>query len=82
MNVGYDFHPEAEVDFTDIWDFIATDSPDAADRVTDDILKNLMDWLSSPIKVTTAPTSPHAPCDSSASMLTRLPTRRMNSLYG
>jgi len=26
MNAGYDFHPGAEVDFTDIWDFIAEDS--------------------------------------------------------
>jgi len=41
MNVGYDFHPEAEVEFTDIWDFIASDSPKAADRVTNDILKRL-----------------------------------------
>ncbi len=41
MNVGYDFHPEAEIDFVEIWDFIAADTPDAADRVTDEILKRL-----------------------------------------
>lgn len=31
------FHPEAEVDLIEIWDFIAEDSVDAADRVRDDI---------------------------------------------
>ena len=41
MNVGYDFHPEAENDFTDIWEYIAADSPEAADRVTDVILETL-----------------------------------------
>jgi plasmid stabilization system protein ParE len=41
MNPGYGFHPEAENDFTDIWDFIAADSPDAADRVTDEIVARL-----------------------------------------
>jgi plasmid stabilization system protein ParE len=41
MNLGYDFHPEAENDFIDIWDFIAADSADAADRVTDDIVKKI-----------------------------------------
>lgn len=32
----YDFHPEA--DLNDIWDYIAKDSPDVADRVTDEIV--------------------------------------------
>jgi plasmid stabilization system protein ParE len=41
MNLRYDFHPEAELDFTNIWDFIAADSPDAADRVTDEIIARL-----------------------------------------
>jgi plasmid stabilization system protein ParE len=31
------FHPEAEVDLIEIWDFIAEDGVDAADRVRDDI---------------------------------------------
>jgi antitoxin ParD1/3/4 len=31
------FHPEAEVDLIEIWDFIAEDSVDAADRVRDNI---------------------------------------------
>jgi plasmid stabilization system protein ParE len=34
---GYDFHPEAEIDLDEIWEFIAEDSPDAADRMMDRI---------------------------------------------
>ena len=34
----YDFHPGAEADLNDIWDYIAEDNPDAADRVTDEIV--------------------------------------------
>jgi plasmid stabilization system protein ParE len=41
MSRAYDFHPKAEDDFTDIWDFIAADSPDAADRVTDEIIDRI-----------------------------------------
>jgi plasmid stabilization system protein ParE len=29
----YDFHPEAEIDPTEIWDYIADDNVSAADRV-------------------------------------------------
>ena len=35
---GYDFHPEAYLDLDGIWEFIAEDNPDAADRVIADIL--------------------------------------------
>ena len=35
---GYDFHPEARVDLDEIWEFIRSDSLDAADRVTAEIL--------------------------------------------
>jgi plasmid stabilization system protein ParE len=35
---GYDFHPEASVDLDEIWEFIAAENLDAADRVIDDIL--------------------------------------------
>lgn len=34
----YDFHPEAYLDIDGIWEFIAEDNPDAADRVIADIL--------------------------------------------
>ncbi|MGA2134099.1 MAG: type II toxin-antitoxin system RelE/ParE family toxin [Bryobacteraceae bacterium] len=30
---GYDFHPAVENDFAEIWDFIAEESPAAADKV-------------------------------------------------
>jgi plasmid stabilization system protein ParE len=35
---GYDFHPEAVIDLDDMWDFIAGDNPDAADRLIAEIL--------------------------------------------
>lgn len=34
---GYDFHPEAEADIEAIWEYIVEDSPDAADRMIDQI---------------------------------------------
>jgi plasmid stabilization system protein ParE len=34
----YDFHPEAVADLDEIWDFIAGDSPAAADRLIAEIL--------------------------------------------
>jgi plasmid stabilization system protein ParE len=41
MSTAYSFHPKAEDDFTDIWDFIAADSPDSADLVTDEIIEKI-----------------------------------------
>jgi toxin ParE1/3/4 len=35
---GFDLHPLAAQDITDIWTFIANDSPQAARRVREDIL--------------------------------------------
>lgn len=34
---GYDFHPEARIDLHEIWEYIADDNPEAADRVIDRI---------------------------------------------
>ncbi len=34
---GYEFHSEAQIDLDIIWDFIAEDNIDAADRPMDDI---------------------------------------------
>ena len=34
---GYEFHSEAQIDLDIIWDFIAEDNIDAADRLMDDI---------------------------------------------
>ena len=38
---GYDFHPEAALYLDEIWEFIAGDNLDAADRVIADILAAL-----------------------------------------
>ena len=38
---GYDFHPEAETDLDEIWDYIAAGNASAADRVIAEIRKNL-----------------------------------------
>jgi plasmid stabilization system protein ParE len=35
---GYAFHPEASADLDEIWEFIAADNLDAADRVIEEIL--------------------------------------------
>jgi toxin ParE1/3/4 len=35
--IGYEFHPEAEIDLDAIWDFIAEDNIAAADRVAQEI---------------------------------------------
>lgn len=34
---GFDLHPEALADFEEIWEFIAADNLDAADRVLEEI---------------------------------------------
>jgi plasmid stabilization system protein ParE len=38
---GYALHPEAFADLDDIWEFIAEDDPDAADRVITEIFDTL-----------------------------------------
>jgi plasmid stabilization system protein ParE len=38
---GYVFHPEARTDLDEIWDYIAEENPDAADRVIADILAGI-----------------------------------------
>jgi plasmid stabilization system protein ParE len=37
----YGFHPEAETDLVELWEYIAADNPDAADRVLDEIVAEL-----------------------------------------
>jgi toxin ParE1/3/4 len=37
----YDFHPEAEGDINAIWEYIAEDNPDAADRTIDNIVSTI-----------------------------------------
>jgi plasmid stabilization system protein ParE len=38
---GFELHPAAAVDITDIWEFIAKDNPLAARRVREDILDSI-----------------------------------------
>ena len=38
---AYDFHPEAEIDLNEIWDYIANDNVTAADRLIADIHSTL-----------------------------------------
>jgi len=39
--IAYDLHPQARLDLDDIWEFIAEDSLDAADKVIADILASI-----------------------------------------
>ncbi len=41
MTAPFDFHPEAAVDLDEIAEYIAADNPDAAERVTEEILSAL-----------------------------------------
>ena len=34
---GFVLHPDALADLTEIWEYIAADSPDAADRILEDV---------------------------------------------
>jgi plasmid stabilization system protein ParE len=61
---GFAFHPEAEADINDIWEYITTDSSAAADRVTTEIEKALDNLVLLPVRATAARTSLHAPCAS------------------
>jgi plasmid stabilization system protein ParE len=44
----YEFHPEARIDLDEIWDYIAADSIDAADRTVDQILRRIRNLASFP----------------------------------
>jgi plasmid stabilization system protein ParE len=41
VKITYDFHPQVRFDLDEIWDFIAEDSFDAADKVIADILASI-----------------------------------------
>lgn len=48
MSGGYALHPEAFRDIDDIWEFIARDNPDAADRIVAEIFAALDMLVTSP----------------------------------
>jgi plasmid stabilization system protein ParE len=58
----YAFHPDARDDLDEIWDYIAADDPDAADRVITEILDAIRAVVSFPHSATGVPTSPRRPC--------------------
>ena len=45
---GYAFHPEAFTDLDDIWEFIAQDNLDAADRVLQEIYDAIQSLVKAP----------------------------------
>jgi plasmid stabilization system protein ParE len=38
---GYDFHPEARADLSEIWEYVRADNLDAADRLVGEILSTI-----------------------------------------
>ena len=46
----YAFHPEAELDLVQIWDFIAEDSVEAADKVSGEIVARIKALVFSPYR--------------------------------
>lgn len=44
----YKLHPEAKADLDEIWEYIAADSIDAAERVIGDILQNFRNLTTFP----------------------------------
>ena len=45
---GYDFHPEARTELDEIWEYIALDNPDAAERVIAEILDAIRNLIPFP----------------------------------
>lgn len=45
---GFKLHPEAYGDLDEIWEFIAQDSPDAADRIREEIYASIQSLVSFP----------------------------------
>jgi plasmid stabilization system protein ParE len=61
---GYILHPEAYTDIDGLWEFIAKDNLDAADRVREEIYETSRASLPFPTRATGGLTSLAARCDS------------------
>jgi plasmid stabilization system protein ParE len=59
---GYAFHPDAFNDLDDLWEFIASDNIEAADRVIAEIFDAIRALVPFPHQGTAAQTSPAARC--------------------
>jgi len=58
---GFDLHPLAAKDITDIWTYIADDSPPAPRGVREEMLAAIRALVSYPMQATSARTSLHGP---------------------
>jgi plasmid stabilization system protein ParE len=63
---GFELHPLAARDITEIWEFIAEDNAAAASRVREDILKAILLLVPFPIRAIGGRTSLRGLFDSSA----------------
>jgi plasmid stabilization system protein ParE len=59
---GYALDPDARDDLDEIWEYIAADNPDAADRVITEILDAIRAVMPFPISATGVRTSPRGLC--------------------
>jgi plasmid stabilization system protein ParE len=62
-------HPEAHSDLNEIWEYIAADSLDAADRVVREIYKSINSLVRFRTKLTLALISRREACDSKLSAI-------------
>lgn len=58
---GFVLHPEAYQDLDEIWEYIARDNVETADRVLEEIYDSIQSSLLFHIKATGAKSSPHCP---------------------
>jgi toxin ParE1/3/4 len=55
-------HPEAYTDLDEVWEYIASDNVDAADRTREEIYDAIGKLVPFPIRATSGPISPLALC--------------------